>query len=518
MHRLQELLRLHRAGLSARRAARQLGMGRNTARRYLQALEAADLLDGEDLPELADLKQVVNSQLPSLAPPQQQSSVEPWREAIAAMLERGAGPKAIYDRLRLEDADFVGSYDAVKRLCKRIGEARGPSPTEVALPVITPAGQVAQVDYFYVGKLLDPAAGRERKCWAFVMLLAFSRHMYVELVFDQRAETWARLHTAAFTFFGGVPHVIRPDNLKTAVIRAAFNSSGEVALNRSYVEMARHYDFQIDPTPAYAPKKKGKVERAGKYFRDSYIKPREFADIHEARAGIRPWLFEIAGTRIHGTTGRKPLELFEIEKGALKPRPLLPYDPIIWHKAKVHADSHVQFRRHLYSVPWRLLRQQVWVKATAATVQILADDERVATHRRSMERGRTTVDAHLPEERVSWRHSDRSYWEDRAERLGSEVLTYVSELFEADDVLLQLRKVQAVVSFLEDFPPDRREAACRRARFYGVTKVRAFKDILRKDLDLEPLPDELLATHGVLAEPRFARGAAAFHPTPIPEA
>ncbi len=521
MHRLQQLVWLRRQGASVRQVARKLRMSRNTAQRYLDVLGDANLLEGsvDELPSAGELRAVVEAALPSQVPDQQTSTVSAWQGPIQKMVDRGASPKAIYDKLRLEDPDFAGSYDAVKRLCRRIRESRGPSPGEVAIPVETAAGQVAQVDYFYVGKLLDPAEGRVRKCWAFAMVLAHSRHMYVDLVFDQRAETWARLHVAAFAWFGGVPKVIVPDNLKTAVIRAAFNSSGEIALNRSYVELARYYGFQVDPAPAYAPKKKGKVERAGRYFRDSYIKPREFTDIHEARAGIPNWLLEIAGLRIHGTTGRSPLAVFETqERATLSPLPAQPFAPVIWHEAKVHTDSHVQFRKHLYSVPWKLLGQQVWIRATSESVVVFSADERVATHRRGEPGKRTTAAGHLPEKREQWRQRDRSYWEEKALVLGGEVFTYVSELFESDDVLLQLRKVQAIVTFLGDFPPERRKAACLRASYYGVTGVRAFKDILRKNLDLEPLPNTLVVVHGVLSEPRFARGAAAFTPTHTPEA
>ncbi len=452
-------------------------------------------------------------------PPQKRSSVSDWSDAIERMSARGAGPKAIYDTLRLEHAGFDGSYDAVKRLCKSIADQQAPKAEDVVIPVSTGPGEVAQVDYFHVGKIYDPAEGRDRTCWAFVMLLGHSRHAFVDLAFDQRAETWARMHAAAFSWFGGVPAVVVPDNLKTAVIRAAFNSSGEVALNRSYVALARHYGFQVDPTPPRAPTKKGKVERFGRYFRNSYIKPRVFADIRDARAGIPRWVREVAGARIHGSTGRRPLESFERdEQAAMQPLPTMPFVPVVWHQAKVHSDGYVQFRRHLYTVPWQLVGQQLWLRATPESVVAMADDERVATHRRTDGYGRTTNLAHRPPKREQWSRRERPFWEEKAAALGPEVHTYVCELFDADDVLLQLRKVQAIVTFLEDMPAERREAACRRARFYGVTGVRAFKDILRKGLDLEALPADLTPAHGVLATPRFARGAAAFQPTTTPEA
>lgn len=523
MHRLQELVRLHRAGASGRALSRQLRMSRNTLRSYKAALSAAQLLDGEpdQLPALDVLKATVQAHLPAKTPPQETSSVAQWADHIERMVKEGNSPKVIFDYLTLEVEGFDGSYYAVKRLARKIKDARGPNPNDIAIPVTTKPGQVAQVDFFEIGKLRDPETGKMRRAWAFVMLLAHSRHMFVDIVFDQKAVTWQRLHARAFLFFGGVPAVIVPDNLKAAVIRAAFNSSGEIALNRSYVELARHYKFQVDPAPAYAPKKKGKVERAGRYFRDSYIAPRNFDDIEHARRGINGWVRQIAGQRIHGVTGRRPLEVFEhSEQAALRPLPDKPFIPTIWHRSKVHNNAHIQFQRHLYSVPWRLVGRRLWLRADDASVIVFHEDARVATHRRGERGGRTTHAGHLPRHRQAWRFRDRVYWEEQAALLGDEVALYVGDLFDADDVLSQLRKVQSVVSFLADYPPERRAAACKRARFYGVTSVRIFKDILRKNLDLEAVPREPPKPHGALATPRFARGADAFliHPQPMPEA
>ena len=130
----------------------------------------------------------------------------------------------------------------------------------MAIPVETEPGEVAQVDFGEVGRLFDPETQRLRRAWAFVMVLGFSRQMVVRVVFDQKLTTWLRLHVEAFEELGGVVRTVVPDNLKAAVIRAAFGVSSSTALNRSYRELARHYGFKVDPTPPYAPQKKGKVE------------------------------------------------------------------------------------------------------------------------------------------------------------------------------------------------------------------------------------------------------------------
>lgn len=181
-------------------------------------------------------------------------------------------PKAFFDRLRLENADFKGSLGAVKRLVARLHRERGPRERDIGIPVVTAAAEVAQVDFGYAGRHGDPTTGQLRKAWVFVMVLGHSRHQFSRVVFDQRTETWIALHEQAFRFFGAVPRTIVPDNLKAAVIRAAFGvSEAGCALKRGYRELARHYGFKVDPTPPAAPHKKGKVESSLKYVKNNAL-------------------------------------------------------------------------------------------------------------------------------------------------------------------------------------------------------------------------------------------------------
>jgi transposase len=514
MHRLQELVRLHRMDTGPREVARLLRMSPNTERKYRVALEKASLLAGdpEDLPTQEALRAAVLEHTPPLPAPQQVSSVEPWRDGILTMIKRGAGPRAIYDRLRLEHDDFTASPSAVKRFCRRHREEQGVRPEDVAIPVDTALGEVCQVDFGYLGKLYDPAEGRLRKAWAFVAVLGHSRHMFARIVFDQKTTTWLELHVALFNELGGVPEVLVPDNLKAAVIRAAFAVDGTTTLNRSYRELARHYGFKIDPTPPRSPQKKGKVESGVKYVRRNFFQPRLPEDIHHARRELDLWLKEIAGERIHGSTGRRPREVFEEEeREALRPLPRVPYERVEWKQAKVHRDCHVVFEKRQYSAPWRLVGQEVWIQATGSTVTIHADEVRVATHDRRGPGRRSTIDAHLPDHRSDYRHRSRTYWEARADRLGEVPGHYIREIFASDDVLSQLRTVQAVVRHLESFPLTRACAACERALHYGNFTYGGLKRILREGLDLIPLPDARSA-HGALENPRYARRPAEILP------
>lgn len=523
MHRLQELVRLHRNGVSSRRIATLLAMSRNTVRQYREALSAAGLLDGpvDPLPEEEALVAALQTALPSAPPRQEVSTVDAWAADIAHQARAGVGARAIYDWLRAERPDFNGSYDAVKRLARRQRRKQPVKAEDVAIRVETAPGQVAQVDFGYLGMLVDPATGKARKAWVFVLVLGFSRHMYAEIVFDQRSETWQRLHAAAFKALGGVPAELVPDNLKSAVVRAAFTSSDVATLNRSYVELARYYDFQVDPTPPRDPQKKGKVEAGVKYVCQNFWKPRKSAlvDIVQANTALRRWVQETAGQRVHGTTHLRPVEVFEdIERAALRPLPTMPFAPVVWHRCKVHTDSHVYFAKGGYSAPWPLLGQTLWLRARGQSVELFGPEGRVAAHSRARPGTRQTDPAHLPPDREAWAHRDRPYWEARAANIGPEVLTLVSDMFEADNVLLQLRAVQAIVTTLEKVSPERAAATARRASFYRSFSVRGVKEIIRKGLDLEPLPGSLVPVHGALEAPRFARPPNFFTPPTIPEA
>ncbi len=515
MHRLQELVRLHRMGTGAREVARLIGLSPNTERKYRRALAQANLLQGDQdvLPPLQELLAAIRDQHPvTPATREQHSSIAAWAPKVGEFLSKGLSARPIYDRLRLEDEEFTGSYWAVKRMVQRMRIAEGVRAEDVAIPVDTAPGDVAQVDFGYVGKLICPETHVAKKAWVFVMTLGFSRHMYAEVVFNQKVETWLALHVRAFDSFGGVPATVVPDNLKAAVIRAAFSVDGDCALNRSYRELARYYGFKVDPAPPRAPKKKGKVESAVKYVKRNALAGRDGESIDEVNRDLVRWVEQIAGSRNHGTTGRAPLSVFlEEEQPHLQPLPSERYETVLWRKATVHQDAHIAFDGGLYSVPWRWVGHEIWVRATPKTVTIqlkdeeVIDEQRIASHRRLPGRGRSTIESHLPEHRRDLRHRSRSYWQERAEAIGPQTLRFVTEVFESDEVLSQLRKVQAIVTHLEGFPADRAEAASARAAFYGTYSYKGVKLILARALDFEPLPLVVVAPSVRGGPPRFAR-------------
>jgi len=163
--------------------------------------------------------------------------------------------------LKEKKVGFTPSLSSVKRMFLRPKLERGERPEELVIRVETEPGDIAQVDFGYVGLLLYGDTQIFRNAWVFVMALEFRRHMFAEVVFDQSTVTWPRLHVAARECPGVVLRAPVPDNLKTGILPSAFGTDRErLVVNHSYRELARHNGFHIDPTPPRAPQKKGKLE------------------------------------------------------------------------------------------------------------------------------------------------------------------------------------------------------------------------------------------------------------------
>ena len=501
-HRLRELVRLRRLGASAREVTRLLGMSPKTERRYREVLQGAGMLEGapEALPSLAEIRDAVEDAWPRPAPAL--STVEPWRERVQELVDKGLTARAVFDRIRLDARGgrwrYRGSYSAVKRFVHRLKRGRGVDPGDVAVPIPTVPGAEAQIDFGYAGRLYDPARGVVRRAWVFVMLCVHSRLFFARLVFDQSAETWLDLHEQAFRALGGVPATLVPDNTRRAVLRAAFGVGGPTELERSYRELGERYGFKIDPAPPGEPRKRGKVEATVKYLRGNPLKSRDGEPINEVQADLDLWNLHVASVRVHGTTGLRPAEVFEHEEqAALLPLPANPGERAVWKHAKVHPDAHVTCRGRLFSVPWQLIHQRVWVRACGREVEVFHEDRVVAAH---VDRGlrRTTLEEHLPKDRGLLRHRSRAFWETRARRIGPQTLALACAVFDQDPILSHLRQVQAIVKHLEQFPRARAELASQRALLTSDLSYRGIKQTLNAGLDLRS--DEVTAV--ATAEPQ----------------
>jgi transposase len=503
---IRELLRRLQLGEPDRRIARDLGFSRNTVARYRQWAKDQGLLQAA-LPEPAVLATLLQP-APTERPAQEQSLVEPFRERVTALHERGVEGQAIW-QLLVDEHDFAGSYSSIKRFLRRVA----PPETRATLRLEVDPGTEAQVDFGFAGQLLDPESARVRRAWVFVMTLSCSRHQYAEVAFDQTIDSWLRLHRAAFEFFGGVPRRVVLDNLRAAIVHAALY---DPEVQRSYRDFAEHYGFLIAPCRPRTPEHKGKVEQGGvHYVKRNALAGRAFRDVHEANRHLGRWCVEIAGRRVHGTTKRIPLEVFDqVERAALGPVPPTPWELAEWKKAKLHADCHVVFAGAYYSAPHRLIGQRLWVRATAWKVELFHEHTLVATHRRARPGQRRTLTDHLPPHKIHFLMQTPTWCRERATAVGPACAVFIDALLD-DRPLDRLRSAQGVLRLAQRFGAPRLEAACARAHVVGEYRYHTIKTILVNGLDQQPLP--MLTPPAPAAPtvvPRHARPWTTFFPDP----
>lgn len=479
MNHLREIIHRLRAGESERRIARDMQISRPTVHKYHELAKREGYLEpGAPLPDNATLLATLG---PGPQPPKVPSTLEPYREVIKGFLKQGVEMMAIWQRLR-ENYGYTGSYSAVRRFVRHLA----PDVPEAFARVNTGPGEDLQVDFKSVGPLYDPATGRLRTAYAFVATLCYSRHQYAELVFDQKVPTWIALHRRAFDFFGGLPRRVIPDNLKAAVLEALVY---DPVLGEAYRQMALHYGFLISPTTPGIPRHKGKVESGVHYLQRNFMAGQQFADIHCANRHLMEWVWEVAGVRQHGTTHQPPLRLFrEMEQAALISLPAEPFSLCEIRVVKVHTDCHVVIDGSYYSVPYTYVGQKLDGYVHERVIELYQRQQLVATHVRCQQPGQwQTRLEHYPPHKAAYLRRTPDYCRQIAAQIGPAARQVVETLL-ADRPLDRLRSVQAILRLEETVGPQRLEAACARALFYGDVRYRRIKEILNAALDRDPLP------------------------------
>jgi transposase len=395
-----EILTHWYAGRSQNELATSLGVDRKTLRKYTAPAVAAGMAPGGPPMDEADWRRLATEWFPQLTDHRLRQvswpGIEPHRDYIAAQLKAGVTVATIHQRLR-DEHGLTASVASVRRWVRATLPEQARRAQVTVLGDAPPPGEQAQIDYGRLGMWLDPATGRRRAVWAFVMVLACSRHLFVRptLVMDQ-AE-WTAAHVEAFAFFGGVPARLVPDNLKTGVDKPDLY---DPKINRSYAELAAHYDTLVDPARAAKPKDKPQVERPMPYVRDSFWRGREFGSLAGMRADALRWSREVAGTRAcRPLDGAAPAAVFAaVEASALRPLPVAPFVLATWSAARVGPDIHARVGGTLYSLPWRFLGDRVDARSTPSMVQFFHHGQLIKTHPRK-DRGKQTDLGDYPPEK-----------------------------------------------------------------------------------------------------------------------
>ena len=472
-----EILQHWYACRSKSQIAVSVGADRGTVAKYVAKAEAAGIVPGgppvgrdvwavracEWFPELVDAK------ARSLTYPE----INGLRDVIEPMLGEVSVSTA-FQRCRDEHGLTAGV--TAFRQYVRLEFPAGLKAEAVTLwrpPV--PPGDEAQIDYGFLGSWLDPVTEKIRRVWAFVMVLACSRHMFVRPVFSLNALSWAETHVAAFEFFGGVPARLVPDNLRTGVDRPDLY---DPKINRSYAELAEHYQCLVDPARAFKPKDKARVERPMPYVRDSFWRGRTWSSLEEMQDAAVAWCTDVAGRRSHRSLdGVAPGVVFEtVERPALGPLAHLRFEAAAWSRPKVAPDCHIAVAGCLYSVPWRLLGTNVDARLSARRLEVFVAAELVKTHVR-VERGRSTDMGDYPPEKIAFFQRTPTWCRRQAAEHGPNVAAVVDELLTVN-ALHRLRAVQGIVGLATKHTPARLDAACARALRVGDPSYRTIRGIL----------------------------------------
>ena len=348
------------------------------------------------------------------------------------------------------------------------------------------AGEKMFVDYAGPTiRVIDQETGEIKEAQLFVVVLGASSYTYVEAQWAQDLPSFIGGHVRAFEFFGGVPELVVPDNLKSGVKKA---DRYEPSLNRTYYEMATHYGCAIMPTRPRKPKDKAKVESAVLVVERwilAVLRNRTFFSLSELNSAIWEALEKLNQKPFQKLEGSRQSVYLTLDKPALRPLPAHSYEYATWRKARVNIDYHITVDYIHYSVPYTLVQQEVDVRITEKMVEIFFKGKRVSSHRQGFRRGEAVTDpAHRPkshQKHMEWTPSRLISW-------GSSVGTNTGILVER---ILQsrphpeqgYRACLGIMSLGKRYSKERLEAACYRALTLGATSYRSVKSILEKGLE-----------------------------------
>lgn len=495
-----EILVHWHAGRKKADVARSLGVDRGTVAKYTAKAESEGYVPGGEQLSLERWAELAHGWFPKLVDPRERSlthaTIDAHRSEIEQMLKTNTAT-TVHQRLRDEHGLKVGISSFRRYVWREFPEENLRNIATPPRPEV-PAGEEGQVDYGYLGTWFDRLAGRARRVWAFVMVLACSRHMFVRPVLSMDQRTWTACHVEAFAFFGGAPRRLVSDNLKTGVIRPDIY---DPLLNRSYAELAAHYRCLVDPARSLKPKDKPRVEREMPYVRDSMWRGRDWADVTGMQRGALVWCTEVAGQRSHRSLdGASPLSVFgALEAPALLALPPSPFELATWSRPKIGPDCYARVGKAIYTVPWRFIGQHLDARDGDRTVELYQDAQVVKTWAR-IDKGRQTDWADFPPEKVAFFMRTPQWCLKRAGELGEHVKAVVEGLFEVN-ALYRLRQVQGVVRLADKHGAERLDAACRRALDIGDPEYRTVKGILVAGTEdegaAEPaLPDVPAHLHG----------------------
>jgi transposase len=483
MWEILEVLRRHHRGEKKRRIALATGHTRVTVRRYIAAAQKLGWNHEREPDE--DLARAVVARLqpgPRASPtgsPTNEQRLLVHIELIRSWLHPPDGKRGLrLTRVRALLKQQCGvdvSYGGLRRFAQaNCGFSRRTLTVRMAE---TAPGELAEVDFGLLGRVPDPNSGKPRLLYALIVTLVFSRHQYVYVTHTQTLGDVVHGLENAWEFFGGVPHRVIVDNMKTAVTRA---DRYEPAFQRVFAEYSAYRGFVIDAAIIRHATGKPHVERTVPYVRESFFRGAQWQDAAHVQREVESWCRHEAGQRIHGTTRQMPAVVFEEhERAHLHALSAERFDPPQWSVCKVHPDHHVCFGLSFYSVPTRYVGHKVEVRGDQQLVRIYAKGELIKTHPRVPKGKKSTDYADYPPERAAYAMRDVTYWLEQAAEIGPHAGEFTRRLLGGRVPWAKLRQAQKLIRMAAKYGGASLEDACACALSFELINVRRLEAIVK---------------------------------------
>lgn len=480
MDKSREILRLHHTlHLSQREIAEATGCSLGTVSNVLQRARNA----GIGYPLKMTSKELGSLLYPPVLSAGSDQRTEPDLAYVHREMQRkGVTLTLLWEEYKAEHPDGL----MFTQFCKRYRDFR--KNNDVYMRRIYKAGDRVMVDWAGLTMHYQDPRGIKQTVYLFVADLPASSYLYVEPFRDTALGAWINGHVHAFEAFGGVPRIVVPDNAKTAVIKADYY---DPKLNKTYREMASHYGAAIIPARSGKPRDKAPVETGVQIVERRIIaklRNRQFLSFDELYEAVEQEL-DIVNTKPFQKLPSNRLDTFlETEKAQLQPLPETRFEFAEWKTVKVAFDYHVPFKEHYYSIPHTYAGKKVELRATARTIEVFCDHERIAVHARCYEKKRRfiTCGEHMPEKHRAVADWTPERFESWARKTGPETAAYIRFLMEHREHPEQAFKTCAgILRIAEDIPASRMEAVCKRAIECDVYSYKYFTMLLK---NMTPTP------------------------------
>lgn len=487
MRKIREVLRLrweHR--VNVREIALSVGIGRTTVGEYLNRAKAAGL--AWPLPEETRDEDLARLLFPPAQPKGEPPRPMPaWAEVDKELARKGVTLLLLWHEYKERFPDGYG-YSRYASLYRAWHKA-----SDLTMLQRHKAGERLFVDYAGLTMdLTDPKTGLVRTVPIYSAALGASQKIFAKACDSQNLPRWLKVNEEAFEFYGGVPQILVPDNLKTGVTSP---DHFEPVLNPAFSEFARFYGVAIIPARSRKPRDKAKVENAVQQVERWVLAPlrnRTFFSLEELNEAIALQVTLVNNRTMKGPDASRDQLFEELDRPALRPLPQGRFSYAAWKRAKVAPDYHVEFEGHRYSVPFSFVGKHVELRITESTVEIFLGGKRICTHTRSLSRfGFTTEPSHRPSshrEHAEWTPERLENW---ALKTGPSTAGFVRAILEARAHPEQgFRACMGLLSLEKTYGKERLEAACARALRFRSTSYQNVKLMLEKGLDKEPLDAE----------------------------